>query len=86
MYVLKKNGKVFRSKFFGTGSSSYEKIIYRAAVSQRLGNSGLWQYLRSVSLNVSATSLSAEELLNLHICFKNETVPVTIFAMISGLM
>jgi len=31
-----KNGKVFTSKFFGTGSSSYEKRIYRAAVSQRL--------------------------------------------------
>jgi len=38
MYELKKTGKVFRSKFVGTGSSSYEKIIYRAAVSQRLKN------------------------------------------------
>jgi len=33
-----KNGKVFTSKFVGTGPSSYEKIIYRAAVSQRLRN------------------------------------------------
>ena len=38
---LKKIGMVFTSKFFGTGPSSYEKRIYRAAVSQRLRNSGL---------------------------------------------
>jgi len=36
MYELKKNGKVFTSKFVGIGPSSYEKRIYRAAVSQRL--------------------------------------------------
>ena len=29
-----KNGKLFTSKFVGTGPSSYEKRIYRAAVSQ----------------------------------------------------
>ena len=39
MYEL--NGKVFTSKFVGTGPSSYEKRIYRAAVSQRLRNTGL---------------------------------------------
>jgi len=35
---LKKNniGKVYTSKFVGTGPSSYKKRIYRAAVSQRL--------------------------------------------------
>jgi len=33
---LKKNGKVFTSKYVRTGPSSYEKRIYRAAVSQRL--------------------------------------------------
>jgi len=38
---LKKIGKVFTSKFFGTGPSSYKKRIYRAAVSQRLRNTGL---------------------------------------------
>jgi hypothetical protein len=38
MYELKKFGKVFTSKFVGTGPSSYEKRIYRAAVSQRLRN------------------------------------------------
>ena len=41
MYELqkKKLGKVFTSKSVGTGSSSYEKIIYRAVVSKRLRNS-----------------------------------------------
>jgi len=40
---LKKNiGKVFTSKFVGTGPSSYKKSrIYRAAVSQRFRNTGL---------------------------------------------
>jgi len=38
---LKKIGKVFTSKFVGTGPSSYEKRIYWAAVSQRLRNTGL---------------------------------------------
>ena len=35
MYELKKFGKVFTSKFVGTGPSSYKKRIYRAAVSQK---------------------------------------------------
>jgi len=34
MYELKKIGKVFTSKFIGTGPSSFEKRIYQAAVSQ----------------------------------------------------
>jgi hypothetical protein len=38
MYELKKIGKVFTSKFVGTGPSSYEKRIYRSAVSQMLRN------------------------------------------------
>ena len=41
MYELKKIGKVFTSKFAGTGPSSYKKRIYLAAVSQRLRNTGL---------------------------------------------
>jgi len=41
MYELKKIGKVFKSKFVRTGPSSYEKGIYRAAVSQRLRNAAL---------------------------------------------
>jgi len=36
-----KNGKVFTSKSVGTGPSSYEKRIYRAAVSQKLRNTAL---------------------------------------------
>ena len=38
---LKKIGKVFTSKFVGTGPSSYEKRVYRPAVPQRLRNDGL---------------------------------------------
>ena len=41
MYELKKSGKVFTSKFVWNVPSSYEKRIYRAAVSQRLRNAGL---------------------------------------------
>ena len=41
MYELKKNGKVFTSKSVGTGPSSCEKRIYRAAVSQSLRDTGL---------------------------------------------
>jgi len=44
MYKLKKIGKVFMSKFLGTGPSSYKKRIYRVAVSQRLRNTGLGQW------------------------------------------
>ena len=42
---LKKIGKVFTSKFVGTGPSSYKKRIYRAAVSQRLRNTVLGRVL-----------------------------------------
>jgi len=41
MYELKENGKVFTSKSVGTGPSSYEKRIYRAAVSQTLRKAAL---------------------------------------------
>ena len=41
MYELQKNGKVCTSKFVGTGPSSYEGRIYRAAGSRRLINTGL---------------------------------------------
>ena len=43
MYELNKNGNVFTSKFVGTGPSSYEKRIYRAAVSQMLRNTAIVQ-------------------------------------------
>ena len=45
MYELKKNGKLLTSKFVGSGTSSYEKRIYRAAVSQRLTNTALEFYV-----------------------------------------
>jgi len=51
MYELKKMGKVFMSKFFGTGPSSYKKRIYWAAVSQRLRNTGI------CDLSLTETSL-----------------------------
>jgi len=38
---LKKIGNGFTSKFVGTGPSTYEIRIYRAAVSQRLRNTAL---------------------------------------------
>ena len=38
---LKKIGKLLTRKSVGTGPSSYEKRIYRAAVSQRLRNTAL---------------------------------------------
>jgi len=41
MYELKKIGKVFTSKFVGTGPLSYKKVIYRAAVSQRFRNTAV---------------------------------------------
>jgi hypothetical protein len=42
MYELKKEiGNIFTSKFVGTGPSPYKKIIYRAAVSQRLKNTAI---------------------------------------------
>ena len=48
MYELKKIGKVFTSKFVGNGPSSYKKRIYRAAISQRLRNTGRYQHLRGM--------------------------------------
>jgi len=50
MYELKKNGKVLTSKFVGTGPSSYEEGIYRAAVSQRLRNTGSGNYMKQLFL------------------------------------
>jgi len=42
MCELEKIGKVFTSKFVRTGPSSYKKRIYRAAVSQRLRNTTVY--------------------------------------------
>ena len=57
MYELKKkNGKVFTSESVGTGTSSYEKSIYRATVSQRLRNSDL-EYFFNFSVLVRASDI-----------------------------
>ena len=39
------------SKFVGTGPSSYKKRIYRAAVSQKLRNTGVeWRYTKFIKI------------------------------------
>ena len=53
---LKKIGKVFTSKFVGTGSSSFGEIIYRAAVSQRLRDTGVDRFECLASLPGRFTS------------------------------
>jgi len=60
MYELKKNGKVFMSKFVGTGPPSYEKRIYRAAVAQRLRNAGL-EFFRGASEEISNYGLETTQ-------------------------
>jgi hypothetical protein len=53
MHEVKKIiGKVFTSKFVWTGPSSFEKRIYRAAVSQRLRNTDIG-YVRGLVLKTS---------------------------------
>jgi hypothetical protein len=44
MYKLKKLERYLRVNLLGPGPSFYKKIIYRAAVSQRLRNTGLEDY------------------------------------------
>jgi len=53
MYEIKKNAKVFTSKFVNTGPSCYEKRIYWSAVSQRLRNNGVESFLTSDNHSVS---------------------------------
>jgi len=62
-----KNGKVFKSKFFGTGPSSYEKGIYRAAVSQRLRNTGLNQCKTAVYYSRTLAYITGRGLRKLNI-------------------
>jgi hypothetical protein len=58
---LKKIGKVFTSKFVGTGPSSYEKKrIYRAAVSQRFRNTAL-ECLASIRVNFCHFALCSDK-------------------------
>ena len=55
-----KNGKVFTSKFDGTGPSSYEKRIYRSAVSQRLRNTALEQKKKYIDLRFTGLLQTAD--------------------------
>jgi hypothetical protein len=49
MYEFKKKIESYlRVNLLGPGPSSYKRIIYRAAVSQRLGNTGL-AYLEKIT-------------------------------------
>jgi hypothetical protein len=57
MYELKKIGTVFTSKLVATGPSSYEKIIYRAAVSRILSNIALLLPVAEVRLIEVNTAL-----------------------------
>jgi len=53
MYKLKKIGKVFTSKFVGTGPLFYKKRIYYSAVSQSLRSTALqkeYVYVRLICL------------------------------------
>jgi len=45
---FKKIGKVLTTKSVGTGPSSYEKRIYRPAVSQRLRNTSLRDVIKQI--------------------------------------
>jgi len=73
MYELKKNGKIFTRKSVGTGPSSYEKGIYRAAVSQRLRSTDLSRpatrkcpsrWRGEPVLGRTATGVSSERIVN----------------------
>ena len=58
MYKFKKIGKLFTSKFVGTGPSSCKKSIYRAAISQRLRNSALYCAIRKAQGNYKGLKLN----------------------------
>jgi len=57
---LKKFGKVFTSKFVGTGPSSYEKRIYRVAVSRKLRNTALDSTASVIRVTDEMETLSKE--------------------------
>ena len=65
---LKKIGNIFTSKFVGTEPSSYKKRIYRAAVSQRLRNTGIHDYVDKHGLQNIKYSIGhyIPEFCNLH--------------------
>jgi len=64
MCELKKYGKVFTNKFFGTGPSSFEKRIYRVAVSQRLRNTDIQNMFRILLINRAVQYMFTVSLIN----------------------
>jgi len=70
---LKKIGKLFTSKFVGTGPLSYKKRIYGAAVSQRLRNTTL---SHEPTIPSSPTSVNKE-------VFQNKLTFTTISAVVT---
>jgi len=58
---LKKIGTVLMSKSVGTGPSSFEKRIYRAAVSRRLRNTGVGHLTSSCGCPVGSQFLLTSE-------------------------
>ena len=81
MYELKKNGKVFTSKSVGAGPSSYEKRIYRAAVSQRLRNTGLHDH-RLWLCCPDALSLVGDPLTRRRVWFTESHLVLVIFLLL----
>jgi len=57
---LKKLERYLRVNLFGTGPSSYKKIIYRAAVLQKLRNTGIKDAKSYIFLFVNASELTGE--------------------------
>jgi len=74
---LNKFGKVLTSKSVGTGPSSYEKRSYRAAVAQRLRNTGLEDCLCYVESILSSENFSMEiffSFVSFHCVIVNNTI------------
>ena len=68
MCELKKSGKVFMSKFVGTGPSSYEERIYCAVVSQRLRNAGIDSHQCSIFVTAILTVCLSSMLHDIYKC------------------
>jgi hypothetical protein len=60
MYELKKIESYLRVNLLGPGPSSYKKSIYRAAVSQRFGNTGVDGILTPARLHLTDTLFKEE--------------------------
>jgi len=61
MNLKKKIGKVLTSKSVGAGPSSYEKRVYRAAVSQGFRNTGVEDVIRIILYTVHTACFPASQ-------------------------